>query len=106
MRDSVWLDRYNAVVRERDHLRAQLAQCTAALRLIADRIEDAVLYYGAARLVPSTALTVRDIARRALADLPGAPKRCHECQGGHAPNPYHPHIDCWCPICHPPKGEP
>ena len=32
MKDSVWLDRYNVVVRERDQLRAQLAQRTAAIQ--------------------------------------------------------------------------
>jgi len=32
MKDSVWLDRYNVVVRERDQLREQLEQRTAALR--------------------------------------------------------------------------
>ena len=30
-------------------------------------------------------------------------KRCHRCQGAHEADPNHPHIDCWCPVCHPEK---
>jgi len=83
MRDSVWLDRYNAAVRERDQLREQLTVVhrtdmdeIAQLREKLARVETVLTVFECRTIeeTPGDATKLATLLRRALAFLDDAPK--------------------------------
>ena len=60
---------YRKCVADWSQLEAHLAQATAALQKIVDRVVDAALFYGAERMPSIIAQYAHDIAKKALTDL-------------------------------------